>query len=45
MNEWYLNGLYRQVGVIEIAGGGGGGVRDIFRGGGLCIGVRGLMDR
>lgn len=32
MNVWRLNGLYRQVGVIEIARE-GGGVRDFFRGG------------
>lgn len=44
MNVWRLNGLYRQVGVIEIARGGGGG-KGLFLGGGVCIGVRGLMDR
>lgn len=43
MNVWRLNGLYRQVGVIEIARGGGKGF--FLGGGGLCIGVRGLMDR
>lgn len=32
MNVWRLNGLYRQVGVIEIARGGGG--KGFFLGGG-----------
>lgn len=37
MNVWRLNGLYRQVGVIEIARGGGGeGI--FFRGGGMYRG-------
>lgn len=50
MNVWRLNEFYRQVGVIDIAGGrdffflgGGGG----WVGGGvvLCLVVRGLIDR
>lgn len=47
MNVWRLNEFYRQVGVIDIAGG-----RDFFWGGGwvgggvvLCLVVRGLIDR
>lgn len=42
MNVWRLNEFYRQVGVIDIAGG-----RDFLLGGGvvLCLVVRGLIDR
>lgn len=47
MNVLRLNEFYRQVGVIDIAGG-----RDFFWGGGmvgggvvLCLVVRGLIDR
>lgn len=48
MNVWRLNEFYRQVGVIDIAGG-----RDFFFFGGgwvgggvvLCLVVRGLIDR
>lgn len=46
MNVWRLNEFYRQVGVIDIAGG-----RDFFGGGMvgggvvLCLVVRGLIDR
>lgn len=43
MNVWRLNEFYRQVGVIDIAGG-----MDFFWVGGgvvLCLVVRGLIDR
>lgn len=50
MNVWRLNEFYRQVGVIDIAGGrdfllGGGGGGWVGGGVVLCLVVRGLIDR